>query len=75
MRFLPSDGAIGVDENICNGKLLLSQNEDWQAFADKMEKSLASFLILPQPILIIFIGKKLRPRQQRLLEPWNKKIV
>lgn len=38
-----TDGAIGVDENICNGKLLLSQNEDWQAFADNMEKSLASF--------------------------------
>jgi hypothetical protein len=38
-----TDGAIGVDENICNGKLLLSQNEDWQAFADNMEKSLAAF--------------------------------
>jgi glycosyltransferase involved in cell wall biosynthesis len=31
------NGAIGVDENICNGKLFLCENSDWQAFADKME--------------------------------------
>ena len=31
------NGAIGVDENICNGKLLLTENDDWQLFADKME--------------------------------------
>lgn len=31
------NGAIGVDENICNGKLLLCENNDWQDFADKME--------------------------------------
>ena len=31
------NGAIGVDENICNGKLLLTENNDWQFFADKME--------------------------------------
>lgn len=31
------NGAIGVEENICNGKLLLTQNEDWQAFSDSME--------------------------------------
>jgi glycosyltransferase involved in cell wall biosynthesis len=31
------NGAIGVDENICNGKLLLCENDDWKDFADKME--------------------------------------
>ncbi|HEY5407938.1 MAG TPA: glycosyltransferase family 4 protein [Ginsengibacter sp.] len=30
------NGAIGVDAGICNGKLLLSENSDWQSFADKM---------------------------------------
>ncbi len=30
------NGAIGVDEKLCNGKLLLSNNKDWQAFADEM---------------------------------------
>lgn len=34
------NGAIGVEENLCNGKLYLSQNEDWQKFADNMEISL-----------------------------------
>lgn len=34
------NGAIGVDENICNGKLLLSENGDWQSFADKMKSSI-----------------------------------
>ncbi|MDQ6843528.1 MAG: glycosyltransferase family 4 protein [Bacteroidota bacterium] len=30
------NGATGVDEKICNGKLILCENNDWQAFADKM---------------------------------------
>lgn len=30
------NGAVGVNENICNGKLFLCENEDWQSFADKM---------------------------------------
>ena len=30
------NGAIGVDEKICNGKLLLSANEDWQTFTENM---------------------------------------
>ena len=37
------DGAIGVEEKLCNGKLYLSENENWQAFADNMEKSLSNF--------------------------------
>lgn len=31
------NGAIGIDEGICNGKLLLTKNNDWKDFADKME--------------------------------------
>ncbi|MDQ2721444.1 MAG: glycosyltransferase family 4 protein [Bacteroidota bacterium] len=34
-----SNGAIGVEENICNHKLLLCGNNDWQGFADAMEKA------------------------------------
>ncbi len=30
------NGALGVDKNICRGKLLVSANNDWQAFADNM---------------------------------------
>jgi glycosyltransferase involved in cell wall biosynthesis len=32
-------GATGVEENICNGKLLLCESGDWQSFADKMENA------------------------------------
>ncbi len=35
-------GAIGVEENICNGKLYLSENEDWQSFANNMGISLSN---------------------------------
>lgn len=30
------NGSIGVDEKICNGKLLLCANTDWQNFSEKM---------------------------------------
>lgn len=30
------NGAIGVDESVCNGKLLLCENSDWQSFSNKM---------------------------------------
>lgn len=36
------DGAIGVEEKLCNGKLYLSSNQDWQMFADNMEISLSN---------------------------------
>lgn len=34
------NGAIGVDKNLCNGKLLLAENEDWPAFAANMEQAI-----------------------------------
>jgi glycosyltransferase involved in cell wall biosynthesis len=34
------NGAIGVDANICNGKLLLCKNEDWQNFTEKMMEAI-----------------------------------
>ena len=34
------NGAIGVDEKLCNGKLLLSGTNCWQAFADNMEEAI-----------------------------------
>jgi glycosyltransferase involved in cell wall biosynthesis len=33
-------GAIGVDENICNGKLLLCENTDWQSFSATMKEAI-----------------------------------
>ncbi len=34
------NGALGIDESICNGKLLLSENTDWQAFANNMMQAI-----------------------------------
>lgn len=34
------NGAIGVDPAICNGKLLIAENDDWPAFADLVRQSL-----------------------------------
>ena len=43
------NGAIGVDEKICNGKLFLCDNNDWQAFATRMrEAPLVSKTIPPE---------------------------
>ncbi len=34
------NGAMGIEKDICNGKLLLTQNNAWQDFADKMEMAI-----------------------------------
>jgi glycosyltransferase involved in cell wall biosynthesis len=31
---------MGVDQTICNEKLFLTENNDWQEFADKMETAI-----------------------------------
>lgn len=33
-------GAIGVEEQVCNGKLLLCANTDWQNFSNKMREAI-----------------------------------
>ena len=35
------NGATGVDETICNGKLLICKNTDWQSFAEKMQEAIS----------------------------------
>lgn len=44
------NGAIGVDKNYCNGKLLLVENDDWQSFADLMEIAIQN----DQPVSSLF---------------------
>lgn len=33
------NGAIGVDPSLCNGKLLISDVDDWKLFAENMQKA------------------------------------
>ena len=35
-----TNGATGVDQKICNGKLLLCGNTDWRDFAEKMQEAI-----------------------------------
>ncbi len=34
------NGAIGIEEKLCNGKLLLCENSDWQGFSNKMKEAI-----------------------------------
>ena len=53
------NGAIGVNENICNGKLLLTDNDNWQLFADKMELSIQITQSIPQAFFEHFYWEKI----------------
>jgi glycosyltransferase involved in cell wall biosynthesis len=33
------NGAIGIDQNICNGKLLIAENDDWLGFSERMKEA------------------------------------
>ena len=33
------NGATGVDENMCNGKLLTTEDDDWESFSVKMREA------------------------------------
>jgi glycosyltransferase involved in cell wall biosynthesis len=34
------NGAIGIDQQMCNGKLLLAHNNNWKLFTDKMKEAM-----------------------------------
>ncbi|MDQ6763850.1 MAG: glycosyltransferase family 4 protein [Bacteroidota bacterium] len=42
------NGALGIDEKICNGKLLISDNNDWAAFTAKMIAAIEIKQPIPQ---------------------------
>ena len=53
------NGAIGVDESLCNGKMYLSENEDWQSFADNMKISLSGSNSVSSPFFDHFYWQKI----------------
>ena len=58
------NGAIGVDPNICNGKLLITENNDWEGFSSKMLQAILSTDQSVKTFLIIFIGTILQRKRQ-----------
>ena len=62
------NGAIGVDENICNGKLLLCENNDWQSFAAKMVESLRIKRSIPNEFFDFFYWDNIAKKAAGIIE-------
>jgi glycosyltransferase involved in cell wall biosynthesis len=62
------NGAIGVEENICNGKLYLSGNQDWEAFVNKMERSLENLNNIPPSYFDHFYWKNIAAKAAEIVE-------
>ena len=62
------DGAIGVEEKLCNGKLYLSPNEDWQIFADKMETSLSNLNTISSEYFNHFYWENIAKKAAAIIE-------
>ncbi len=42
-----TNGAIGVDEKLCDGKLILVKDNEWQMFAEKMKEATQIYSVTP----------------------------
>jgi hypothetical protein len=62
------NGAIGVEQNICNGKLYLSGNQDWEAFVNNMEKSLENRNNIPPSYFDHFYWKNIAAKAAEIVE-------
>ena len=62
------NGAIGVDEMICNGKLFLTENSDWQEFADKMETAIYMDQSISSEFFQHFYWKNIAAKAAEVLE-------
>jgi polysaccharide biosynthesis protein PslH len=55
-------GAIGIDENICGGKLLLSADDDWKSFADNIVRASSLQIDTPASFFEMFAWKNIIAR-------------
>lgn len=62
------NGATGVDENICNGKLLLTANSNWQMFAYNMIESIAIKNHTPPTYFEHFYWKNSAAKASRIID-------
>ena len=61
------NGAIGVDENLCNGKLYLTEKEDWQGFANNMEICLSNFKSISSPFFHHFYWQNIAVKAAEII--------
>ena len=62
------NGATGVDENLCNGKLLLSENADWLGFAENMRRAIHITQPVTQQFFNIFYWDNIAKKAARVVE-------
>jgi glycosyltransferase involved in cell wall biosynthesis len=62
------NGALGVDEKICNGKLLLSENNDWQAFSANMLKAINVAQSIPPEFFNHFYWDNIAKKASAVIE-------
>lgn len=62
------NGAIGVEENICNSKLYLSGNQDWEVFVNNMKKSLENPSNIPPSYFHHFYWKNISAKAVEIVE-------
>lgn len=62
------NGAIGVDKKLCNEKLYLTPNNDWQMFADKMEISLSNSNTISSGYFDHFYWKNIADKAAGIIE-------
>lgn len=62
------NGAIGVDENICNGKLLQCGNSDWEQFTDAMEKATQVTQSIPSEFFIHFFWGNIAKKAAKIID-------
>lgn len=62
------NGAIGVDENICNGKLLLCENNDWHGFSEKMSEAIQISQSITQDFFNCFYWDNIAKKAAEIVE-------
>lgn len=66
------NGAMGVDQTICNEKLFLTENNDWQEFADKMETAICMDQSISSEFFQHFYWKNIAAKAAEVIGNLNK---
>lgn len=61
-------GAFGIDPSLCNGKLLVVANDDWQSFADKMLEAAENAATIPQDFYSNFYWDNIARKAADIIE-------
>ena len=63
-----TNGALGIDEKICNGKLLVSSNNDWQIFTANMLEAINVTQSIPREFFQHFYWDNIAKKAAVIIE-------